>query len=138
MPPDETVIAVGGDLAPESLKLAYSQGIFPWPDPSFADLIWACPPERGIIEFESIHVPRSLERAGRKAGYTFTILSDPKREVTRSYDLLHPAAGPGGSDIARRRSSTSTRPARSAGRTSRRRSPCAPLPSSCSPPSTRP
>lgn len=49
----------------------------------------------------SVDTPEESSELRRKAGYTFTILSDPKREVTRSYDLLHPAAGPGGSDIAR-------------------------------------
>jgi peroxiredoxin len=36
-----------------------------------------------------------------KAGYTFPFLSDPKAEVIRRYDLLHPAGGPGGTDISR-------------------------------------
>ena len=34
-------------------------------------------------------------------GYTFPFLSDPKAEVIRRYGLLHPHAGPDGSDIAR-------------------------------------
>ena len=37
----------------------------------------------------------------RKAGYTFTFLSDPKAEVIRRYDLLHPGGGVNGQDIAR-------------------------------------
>lgn len=37
----------------------------------------------------------------RKAGYTFTFLSDPKADVIRRYDLLHPGAGVKGQDIAR-------------------------------------
>ena len=45
--------------------------------------------------------PEASAELRRKAGYTFTLLSDPKGEVIRSYDLLHPRAGPGGSDIAR-------------------------------------
>lgn len=36
----------------------------------------------------------------RKQGYTYTFLSDVKREVIRRYDLLHPHGGPKG-DIAR-------------------------------------
>jgi peroxiredoxin len=36
-----------------------------------------------------------------KMGFTYTFLSDPKAEVIRRYDLLHPGAGPHGSDIAR-------------------------------------
>ena len=34
-------------------------------------------------------------------GLTFPLLSDPKAEVIRRYDLLHAGAGPGGTDIAR-------------------------------------
>ena len=37
----------------------------------------------------------------QKAGYTFTILSDPHADVIRRYDLLHLGAGPDGVDIAR-------------------------------------
>jgi peroxiredoxin len=34
-------------------------------------------------------------------GFTFPLLSDPRAEVIRRYDLLHPSGGPGGTDIAR-------------------------------------
>jgi peroxiredoxin len=37
----------------------------------------------------------------KKMGYTFPVLSDPKAEVIRRYDLLHRHGGPKGSDIAR-------------------------------------
>ena len=37
----------------------------------------------------------------RKAGYTYTFLSDPKAEVIRRYDLVHAGAGVNGQDIAR-------------------------------------
>ena len=37
----------------------------------------------------------------RKAGYTYTFLSDPNAEVIRRYDILHPGAGENGHDIAR-------------------------------------
>lgn len=49
----------------------------------------------------SVDPPEESADLRKKAGYTFTFLGDTKREVTRSYDLLHPRAGPGGSDIAR-------------------------------------
>ena len=50
------------------------------------------------ISVDSPEVSRNLSR---KAGYTFSILSDPDAQVTRRYDLLHPSAGPEGHDIAR-------------------------------------
>ena len=37
----------------------------------------------------------------KKEGYTYTFLSDPKAEVIRRYDLLHPSAGVNGQDITR-------------------------------------
>ena len=37
----------------------------------------------------------------RKAGYTYTFLSDPNAEVIRRYDIVHDGAGANGRDIAR-------------------------------------
>ena len=37
----------------------------------------------------------------KKAGYTYTFLSDPHAEVIRQYDLLHKGAGIDGKDISR-------------------------------------
>ena len=37
----------------------------------------------------------------KKAGYTFTVLSDPSADVIRRYDLLHVGGGPDGHDISR-------------------------------------
>jgi leucyl/phenylalanyl-tRNA--protein transferase len=69
--PKDGLLAIGGDLHPESLILAYSQGIFPWPvqDPSEPEpiLAWFSPDPRAILRFSSLHVPESLKRAQRKA-----------------------------------------------------------------------
>ena len=45
--------------------------------------------------------PDINRRQRQKLGYTYTFLSDPKAEVIRRYDVLHPGAGPKGTDIAR-------------------------------------
>lgn len=68
----EGVVAVGGDLHPESLKLAYQMGIFPWPMTGYP-LVWFCPEERGILEFDRLHIPRSLALARKKAPYRLSI-----------------------------------------------------------------
>jgi peroxiredoxin len=49
----------------------------------------------------SVDPPEINRRESQKRGYTFTLLSDPKAEVIRRYDVLHPGAGPKGADIAR-------------------------------------
>jgi len=36
-----------------------------------------------------------------KMGYTYPVLSDANAETIKRYDLLHPHAGPKGSDISR-------------------------------------
>ncbi len=66
------IVAVGGDLHPESLLLAYRQGIFPWPVDGLP-LLWFCPAERAILEFADLHVPRSLARARTRSTLHFTI-----------------------------------------------------------------
>jgi peroxiredoxin len=49
----------------------------------------------------SVDPPEINRRESQKRGYTFTLLSDPKAEAIRRYDVLHPGAGPKGGDIAR-------------------------------------
>jgi peroxiredoxin len=49
----------------------------------------------------SVDPPDINQRQSHKLGYTFPLLSDPKAEVIRRYDVLHPGAGPKGADIAR-------------------------------------
>jgi leucyl/phenylalanyl-tRNA---protein transferase len=66
------IVALGGDLEPESLILAYSQGIFPWPIEGLP-LAWFCPPERAILEWNRLHIPRSLAKAGKNSDFQFTI-----------------------------------------------------------------
>jgi peroxiredoxin len=49
----------------------------------------------------SVDSPEESAALRKKAGYTFTFLSDPKAEVIRRYDLLHAGAGMDGRDISR-------------------------------------
>ena len=68
----EGIVAIGGDLHPESVLAAYRQGIFPWPVEKLP-LLWFCPAERGVLDFAALHVPRSLRRARRQSALYFTI-----------------------------------------------------------------
>jgi peroxiredoxin len=57
---------------------------------------------RGIrVVAISVDTPEINRRHRKRLGFTFTFLSDPKADVIRRYDLLHPGAGPKGADIAR-------------------------------------
>jgi leucyl/phenylalanyl-tRNA--protein transferase len=67
----EGIVAVGGRPDPEHLAEAYSRGIFPWPVEGYP-LLWFSPPERGILIFDQLHVPRSLAREQRRTSLRFT------------------------------------------------------------------
>ena len=69
---EDGVVAVGGDLSVTTLLLAYSKGIFPWPMEE-VPLLWFCPPQRAILEWNQIHIPRSLSRFIRKSPFQFTL-----------------------------------------------------------------
>ena len=58
----EGLLAVGGDLEVSSLLLAYSEGIFPWPISSHYPLAWFCPDPRGVLQYEDLHVSKSLKK----------------------------------------------------------------------------
>lgn len=68
----EGIVAVGGDLETDTLRSAYAQGIFPWPVDGLP-LLWFCPPQRAVLEFHRLHVPRSLRRERRRSMLQFTI-----------------------------------------------------------------
>ncbi len=66
------VVAVGGDLSPERLVLAYSQGIFPWPHDGLP-LLWFSPDPRFVLELDHVHVGRSLRKRIRAAPYEIRV-----------------------------------------------------------------
>ena len=72
--PEESdgLIYVGGNLEIETLMNAYRKGIFPWPLEEQYPLFWFCPEPRGILEFSSLHIPKSLEKIRRKGIYQFS------------------------------------------------------------------
>jgi leucyl/phenylalanyl-tRNA--protein transferase len=63
------LLAVGGDLSPERLLLAYSRGIFPWYSPG-DPLLWWSPDPRTVIFPEEFHCPRRLQRTVRRQRFT--------------------------------------------------------------------
>ena len=69
---EDGLLAVGGDLSPQRLLMAYGQGIFPWYSEN-APILWWSPDPRLILEPSRIHVPRRLERILRQGRFTFTL-----------------------------------------------------------------
>ncbi len=64
----EGLLAIGGDLTPDRLLLAYSMGIFPW----YSDgqpILWWSPDPRLVLIPDKIHVSKSLKRVVRSGKY---------------------------------------------------------------------
>ncbi len=68
---EEGIVALGGDLSPETLLEAYRSGIFPWPISGRARP-WGRTPTPARLRFENLHVSSSLRRQRRKASFEFT------------------------------------------------------------------
>lgn len=62
---DYGLLAIGGDLSPERLLLAYSLGIFPWYNPG-EPLLWWSPDPRCVLFPDQLHISRSMRRFMRK------------------------------------------------------------------------
>lgn len=71
----QDIISFGDALTVENLREAYQKGIFPW----YMDgipLPWFCPEQRAILQFDELHIPRSLAKERRKNNFRFTIDED--------------------------------------------------------------
>jgi len=65
------LLAVGGDLRTDRLRLAYRNGIFPWYSEG-EPITWYSPDPRMILEPESFRATKSLRRALRAADVRIT------------------------------------------------------------------
>lgn len=74
---DMGLVAFDYHLTPERLISAYRHGIFPWPDSgSFSPIPWVCPPRRAILEFDALHIPRTLRKSHQRAVATLRFTHD--------------------------------------------------------------
>lgn len=72
-PPVETadengLLAIGGDLSPKRLILAYKSGIFPWFNEG-EPVIWYSPPERMVLFPDDLKVSKSMEKVLKSANF---------------------------------------------------------------------
>jgi leucyl/phenylalanyl-tRNA--protein transferase len=58
---EDGLLAVGGDLSPERLLLAYRSGIFPWYDED-SPILWHSPDPRCVFVLDKVHASRSLRK----------------------------------------------------------------------------
>lgn len=69
------LLAVGGDLTPQRLLTAYSNGIFPWYAEDSPILWWSTNPRLVLLPSE-FHMPRSLRKTLNKGIFSFSMDTD--------------------------------------------------------------
>lgn len=67
----EGPLAIGGDLSPARLWLAYQNGIFPWYNPG-EDILWWSPDPRFVLFPERVKVSKSMRKILNSKLFTFT------------------------------------------------------------------
>ena len=68
---EEGLLAVGGDLSPERLVLAYKLGLFPWYGED-EPILWWSPDPRCVLFPEDVYVTRRLERIIKQDSFRLT------------------------------------------------------------------
>ncbi len=66
------LLALGGDLSPARLLMAYQRGIFPWFSPG-DPILWWSPDPRAVLWPESLHISRSMKRFHKRSPYRVTM-----------------------------------------------------------------
>ena len=71
---DDGLLAYGGDLSPETLLLAYKNGIFPWyNEDEKTPILWWSPEPRCVINPKNFKTSRSLKKTLKSGRYTITV-----------------------------------------------------------------
>ncbi|HZI52906.1 MAG TPA: leucyl/phenylalanyl-tRNA--protein transferase [Chitinophagaceae bacterium] len=80
------LLAIGGDLSPERLLLAYRNGIFPWYEGE--DILWWSPDPRFVLFPGEIKISKSIKPLLNRNAFDFTInkaFSDVIRQCKKIY-----------------------------------------------------
>ena len=75
----EGLLAIGGDLSPERLLAAYTNGIFPWFNEG-EEILWWSPNPRTVLLPENFHLSKRLSRTLKKHPYRLST-NEAFREV---------------------------------------------------------
>ncbi len=67
----EGILAIGGDLSPERLLLAYQSGIFPWFNPE-EPIIWWSPDPRMVLFPDDLLISKSMRKVLNQNIFTVT------------------------------------------------------------------
>jgi leucyl/phenylalanyl-tRNA--protein transferase len=91
-PPEDAedgLLAVGGDLSPERLLLAYRSGIFPWYEEGLP-ILWHSPDPRCVIPVDRFVVNRTLRKVIKRGEYAVRFDTEFARVVRACKSVPRP------------------------------------------------
>ena len=68
---EDGLLAIGGDLSMERLKLAYRKGIFPWYEDHY--ILWWCPNPRFVLFPGELKISNSMKQVLKKGELEFSV-----------------------------------------------------------------
>ena len=84
----EGLLAMGGDLSPERLLLAYRNGIFPWYDEE--PILWWCPDPRFVLFPNELKISKHTKSLIKKQAFDFTINKDFRGVIRHCKEIERP------------------------------------------------
>jgi leucyl/phenylalanyl-tRNA---protein transferase len=92
-PPVETaetdgLLAMGGDLSPRRLVLAYRSGIFPWYEGEH--ILWWCPDPRFVLFPDELKVSKTIKGLLKKNEFEFTTNKAFKEVIHHCKKMMRP------------------------------------------------
>jgi leucyl/phenylalanyl-tRNA--protein transferase len=82
------LLAIGGDLSPERLLLAYKRGIFPWYEGDY--ILWWSPDPRFVLFPYELKVSKSMKMLLKKNAFDFTINKAFETVIHQCKDIKRP------------------------------------------------
>lgn len=82
----EGLLAVGGDLSPERLLLAYQNGIFPWFNGG-SPILWWSPDPRMVLYPDKIKISKSMRKVLRSGQFRLTVNTCFGKVIERCSDI---------------------------------------------------
>ena len=82
------LLAIGGDLSPQRLLLAYRQGIFPWYEGDY--ILWWCPDPRFVLFPGELKISKSMKSLLNKNTFEFTMNKAFREVISHCKQMKRP------------------------------------------------
>jgi leucyl/phenylalanyl-tRNA--protein transferase len=89
---EDGILAIGGDLSPERLLLAYQKGIFPWFE-SDGPILWWSPDPRFVLFPEDLKVSKSMRQFLKRTNFEVTINKDFESVISECASIKRDGQG---------------------------------------------